>query len=844
MDAANRAAVIALLCTCAGSTRPNPKLPWPGDAPTRLSLSNGATAILLADPDADFTTVLVRYEVGAIDDPPGSEGMADLASHLTYGLRAGKRTLWDELDHVAIGIEDFPGESTTELVETTTADHLHEVLRLEAERIAGGCAHVEQRDLDYSRQLVHDEAAGASWAVRHALRHALVPDGDPGQRRFDATPEKVDALASAKLCDFIASHYVPANLTLVVSGPVSPATFDKLASETIGAVHGHAPAPRPAVAAAMQPTGSVTIATGIGVAAAIVAWPLPADQAERVRMTAAVRVLAKLLDLQYLVEDHLVLLGQSEPRRGVDDLIARVSGALAGNSVSHDDLVHAIEARRTLAIARYDDPPSRVRAAADPDSNADVDALQAMTPESWKQTTASVLAWSRARIIVMQPDGHSSRAHALDLNERAHPLRGSLAHDAKEAGLTVPRSTVLGHARTFKLDTGLNVVLARTTIAPVVDIELAFEAGETDEDHPGTARVAIRALDAIARRGVPTTAEADSFAGALEERSMIRVFGEARHADMLIRHFAGLGASAPTADDVKAARDDITALAPAAQVRFKWDRAARVALYGADHRDAKQTEPTKDDLATVDTAAVAGYVAKFLRPSNATLVITGGFDPADAEKLVRATFAGWRDDGSPVQRPTAAAHGGAAMLAIEDQSLDLYLDVSWRATPGDDSEATRVLVAGALQSLSSRIESGFEWRRDGGRYRMVASFPVDKYDAIARVFHDLPGVNPDKHLSPEAFASNRRHVIATRAGGRRDAESWAEAIADALGRGHDVPWLDGQLPRFSEVTYEKADALATSELTRDRMVWLVAGPKDAVTAVYQQIGEKPQWITP
>jgi hypothetical protein len=149
-----------------------------------------------------------------------------------------------------------------------------------------------------------------------------------------------------------------------------------------------------------------------------------------------------------------------------------------------------------------------------------------------------------------------------------------------------------------------------------------------------------------------------------------------------------------------------------------------------------------------------------------------------------------------------------------------------------------------LQSLSSRIESGFEWRRDGGRYRMVASFPVDKYDAIARVFHDLPGVNPDKHLSPEAFASNRRHVIATRAGGRRDAESWAEAIADALGRGHDVPWLDGQLPRFSEVTYEKADALATSELTRDRMVWLVAGPKDAVTAVYQQIGEKPQWITP
>jgi zinc protease len=835
--------MIALLSTCAGSTHPDPKLPWPGDSPDRMSLSNGATAILLADPGADFTTVLVRYEVGAVDDPVGAEGTSDLASHVTYGQRAGKRTLWDELDRVAIGIEEFPGESTTELVATTTADHLHEVLRLEALRLEGGCT-LDPHDLDYAHRLVHDEAASASWTVRHALRHALVPDGDAGQRRFDATPDKVDAVTPQKVCDFISSHYVPANATVVVSGPISSDTFHRLVDETIGRVHGRTAAPRPAVVAAMQPAGSVTIATGIGVAAAIVAWPLPAEQAERVRMTAAVRVLAKLLDLQYLVEDHLVLLGQSEPRRGVDDLIARVSGALAGNSVSRDDLAHAIEARRALAIARYDDPPSRVRAAADPDSNADLDALDKMTPESWKLTTAGALAWSRARIIVMQPDGHSSRAHALDLNERAHPLRGSLAHDAKEVGLTPPRSTVLGHARTFKLDTGLSVVLARTTIAPVIDIELAFAAGEADEDHPGTARVAIRALDAVAHRGVPTTAEADEFAAALEDRSTIHVFGEAHRADMLLHHFSGLGTVAPSADDVTAARQDITALPAAAQVRFKWDRAARVALYGADHPDAKPTEPTKEDLASVDAAAVTAFAAKFLRPSNATLVITGGFDPAEVEKLVRAAFAGWHDDGSAVQRAVVPGHGGAAMLAIEDQSLDLYLDVSWRAAPGDDNDAARVLVAGALQALSPRIESGFEWRRDGGRYRMVASFPVDKYDAIARVFHDLPGVNADQHLPQDAFASGRRHVIATRAGGRRDAASWAEAIADTLDRGHDVPWLDGQLTRFADVTYDKADALAAAELTRDRMVWLVAGPKDAVAAVYQQIGEKPQWITP
>ncbi len=231
--------MIAALCSCsAATTRPAPKLPWPGgDAATKLELANGATAILLPDPDADVATVLVRYQVGAIDDPPGAEGMADLASHLSYDQTAGRHTVWDELDHVAIGIDDMPGESATELEETTTVDHLHEVLVVEAQRLQAGCAQVQPRDFAYAQHQVHDEVATASWAVKRTLRHALVPDGDPGQRRFDATPDTIAALTAPKVCEFIASHYVPANLTLVVSGPVNADAFARLAADTIGAVH-------------------------------------------------------------------------------------------------------------------------------------------------------------------------------------------------------------------------------------------------------------------------------------------------------------------------------------------------------------------------------------------------------------------------------------------------------------------------------------------------------------------------------------------------------------------------------------------------------------------------------
>ncbi len=126
---------------------------------------------------------------------------------------------------------------------------------------------------------------------------------------------------------------------------------------------------------------------------------------------------------------------------------------------------------------------------------------------------------------MLQPDGTHPHARALDLGERAHALRG--IRESKEAGITIPRSSVLAHARTLRLDTGLTVVLARTTVVPVIDVELVFGAGETDEDHVGAARVAIRALDAVAHRGSPA-AEADSAAVAFEDWSAIRACMEKR----------------------------------------------------------------------------------------------------------------------------------------------------------------------------------------------------------------------------------------------------------------------------------------------------------------------------
>ncbi|HEX4450926.1 MAG TPA: hypothetical protein VH143_08665 [Kofleriaceae bacterium] len=108
--------------------------------PQTYHLQNGLTAILIPDATADVASVLVRYGVGAVDDPTGQEGIADLAAHVSYAsVRTGKLTLWDELDAISTRIESNTRNTTTDFSEACLPEHLEDVLKIEAKRLEAHC---------------------------------------------------------------------------------------------------------------------------------------------------------------------------------------------------------------------------------------------------------------------------------------------------------------------------------------------------------------------------------------------------------------------------------------------------------------------------------------------------------------------------------------------------------------------------------------------------------------------------------------------------------------------------------------------------------------------------------
>ncbi len=211
--------------------------------------------------------------------------------------------------------------------------------------------------------------------------------------------------------------------------------------------------------------------------------------------------------------------------------------------------------------------------------------MMAITPESWTQTATTTLAWSHARVVVIQPDGTHPHARALELGERAHALRG--LRETKEAGLAIPRSSVLAHARTFRLDSGLTVVLGTAQRWSRSSTSSSCSRPATsDED-----RIWDRARrDPRARRG-----RASRCAGRRRRRQLrARVRGvvgdsRVRRGPPRRRTDASLRGAQRRRADRRRARDRAQGVRRArnpsmvGRLRFTWDRAVRSALYGADH---------------------------------------------------------------------------------------------------------------------------------------------------------------------------------------------------------------------------------------------------------------------
>jgi Insulinase (Peptidase family M16) len=295
------AAVVLALAAC-GAQPFAPESPAPPARHTRIDLkidgfraSNGARLVFVPDPKARETQVTLRYRVGAIDDPPGQEGMAHLVEHLMFQKLEDGQSVFARLEALTSYFNGFTDLDTTSYVERGPASALDQMLAIETTRITVPCESITEDVFEREREVVLNERAQHG-DLRGAIDALLYPEGHPYHRSIGGTEASLRSITRAQACAFAERHYGASAAVLVVSGNISDAGFRQAVAPLIAALPTRALAPAPSVPPVLAVGKRVVVpASAHGV---LVTWPLPADPATAEIVTAMAKLLALVVDVE------------------------------------------------------------------------------------------------------------------------------------------------------------------------------------------------------------------------------------------------------------------------------------------------------------------------------------------------------------------------------------------------------------------------------------------------------------------------------------------------------------------------------------------------------------------
>ncbi len=194
----------------------------------RFVLPNGLTLLVHEDHKAPIVAVNVWYHVGSKNEKPGKSGFAHLFEHLMFnGSEHYNDDYFQALER--IGGTDLNGttnEDRTNYFQNVPVSALDQVLFLESDRMGHLLGAIDQAKLDEQRGVVQNEKRqgenqpyGKQWDY---LTKAMYPKGHPYSWTVIGEMEDLNAASLEDVQDWFRSYYGPANAVLAIAGDVNP----------------------------------------------------------------------------------------------------------------------------------------------------------------------------------------------------------------------------------------------------------------------------------------------------------------------------------------------------------------------------------------------------------------------------------------------------------------------------------------------------------------------------------------------------------------------------------------------------------------------------------------------
>ena len=416
-----------------------------------------------------------------------------------------------------------------------------------------------------------------------------------------------------------------------------------------------------------------------------------------------------------------------------------------------------------------------------------------------------------------------------------------------------------------RLDSGLEVRVARRGGVPVVTALLVLDAGESTVErgraglavltgkalHGGTARrSAVELACALEDMGthlgtatgwdstvVSLTCTADRFPRALRLLSEVVVTPGFPREEVERTREQQLGG-------IRQRRVFPAQLATAAAAHFFFREGA---TYG---RPMAGTERT---VTALERAHAAGFAEGRYRPRGAALVVAGDVPEARVTDLCAECFGGWRGGAAPVEA-TAVARFGERRIAIIHRpgAVQSELRIGHasvrRATPDYfPMIVLNAVLGGAFTSrlnLNLREDKGFTYgvnssflfRRSGGMFRVATAVATEVTAAAVReVLAETEGLVAGGPTAAEVRAA-RDHLAGIFPLRMETAARIATGVAQMFVHGLPADYLARYRERVRAVEVEDVARAAVRRLHPDALTVVVAGDADRIAPELEALG--------
>lgn len=209
----------------------------------RHRLPNGLQVCVVTRPTMPMVAVNLTYRVGSRDERDGLRGFAHLFEHLMF--QGSEHVKAGQLSALMSQNGANPNASThldlTNYYETVSVGALELALWLEADRMGGMLAALDQTVLDNEREVVKNERRQQMESQPFGLAYellygAIYPDKHPYHLLPIGLMADIDAATLTDVREFFTTHYAPDNAVLTMVGAVTPDEGFALAAKYFGGI--------------------------------------------------------------------------------------------------------------------------------------------------------------------------------------------------------------------------------------------------------------------------------------------------------------------------------------------------------------------------------------------------------------------------------------------------------------------------------------------------------------------------------------------------------------------------------------------------------------------------------